>query len=31
MEDFTNWRDYDSYWKAFDGLLRDLRAEEKKA
>lgn len=24
--DFTNWKDHDSYLKAFDRLLRDLRA-----
>jgi hypothetical protein len=29
--DFTRWKDHDSYQKAFDRLLRDLRAEEKKA
>ena len=29
--DFTKWKDHDSYRKAFDRLLRDLRAEEKKA
>jgi uncharacterized protein YjbI with pentapeptide repeats len=28
--DFTDWKDHDSYRKAFDRLLRDLRAEEKK-
>ena len=28
--DFTHWKDYDSYQKAFDRLLRDLKAEEKK-
>jgi hypothetical protein len=28
---FTDWKDHDSYRKAFDRLLRDLRAEEKKA
>jgi hypothetical protein len=27
--DFTRWKDHDSYQKAFDRLLRDLRAEEK--
>ena len=26
--DFTNWKDHDSYQKAFDRLLRDLKAEE---
>ena len=25
--DFTNWKDHDSYQKAFDRLLRDLKAE----
>lgn len=29
--DFTRWKDHGSYQKAFDRLLRDLRAEEKKA
>jgi hypothetical protein len=28
--DFTNWKDHDSYQRAFDRLLRDLKAEEKK-
>jgi TIR domain/Pentapeptide repeats (8 copies) len=28
--DFTRWKDHDSYQKAFDRLLRDLKAEEKK-
>lgn len=27
--DFTRWKDHDSYQKAFDRLLRDLKAEEK--
>jgi len=27
--DFTHWKDHDSYQKAFDRLLRDLKAEEK--
>ena len=27
--DFTRWKDHDSYRKAFDRLLRDLRAEER--
>lgn len=27
--DFTGWKDHDSYQKAFDRLLRDLKAEEK--
>jgi hypothetical protein len=26
--DFTGWRDHDAYKKAFDRLLRDLKAEE---
>jgi hypothetical protein len=29
--DFTGWKEHDSYQKAFDRLLRDLKAEEKKA
>jgi hypothetical protein len=29
--DFTRWKEHDSYQKAFDRLLHDLRAEEKKA
>jgi hypothetical protein len=29
--DFTRWKDHDSYQKAFDRLLRDLKAEEKKS
>jgi hypothetical protein len=29
--DFTGWKDRDSYQKAFERLMRDLRAEEKKA
>lgn len=28
--DFTQWKDHDSYQKAFDRLLRDLKAEEAK-
>jgi hypothetical protein len=28
--DFTNWKSHDDYQKAFDRLLCDLRAEEKK-
>ena len=28
--DFTKWKDHDSYQKAFDRLLRDLKAEEVK-
>jgi uncharacterized protein YjbI with pentapeptide repeats len=29
--DFTRWKDYDSYQKALDRLLRDLKAEDKTA
>ena len=29
--DFTRWKDHDSYQKAFDRLLRDLKAESAKA
>lgn len=29
--DFTSWKDHDSYQKALDRLLRDLKAEEKKS
>jgi uncharacterized protein YjbI with pentapeptide repeats len=29
--DFTRWQDHNSYQKAFDRLLRDLKAEEKPA
>jgi hypothetical protein len=29
--DFTRWKSHDSYQKAFDRLLRDLKAEEKKS
>ena len=29
--DFTRWKNHDSYQKAFDRLLRDLKAEEMKA
>jgi hypothetical protein len=29
--DFRRWKQHDSYQKAFDRLLRDLKAEEKKA
>jgi hypothetical protein len=25
--DFTHWKDHDAYKKAFDRLLRDLKAE----
>jgi hypothetical protein len=28
--DFTRWKDHDSYQKAFERLLCDLKAEEKK-
>jgi len=30
MGDFRKWKDHDSYQKAFDRLLRDLKAEESK-
>ncbi|NIW80338.1 MAG: hypothetical protein GWN16_13170 [Calditrichae bacterium] len=26
--DFINWKDHDAYQKAFDRLLRDLKAED---
>ena len=29
IPDFSNWKDHDSYEKAFDRLLRDLKAEDK--
>ena len=29
--DFTRWKEHDPYQKAFDRLLRDLKAEEKKS
>lgn len=29
--DFTRWKDHDSYQKAFERLLRDLKADEAKA
>jgi hypothetical protein len=29
--DFTRWKDHDSYQKAFDRLLCDLKAEEIKS
>ena len=28
IEDFTQWKDHDAYQKAFDRLMRDLKAEE---
>jgi hypothetical protein len=28
LGDFTHWKDHDSYQKAFERLLRDLKAEE---
>lgn len=31
ISDFGNWKDHDSYQKAFERLLRDLKADEKKA
>jgi hypothetical protein len=30
IPDFSNWKDYDAFEKAFKNLLRDLRAEEAK-
>jgi hypothetical protein len=30
IPDFSNWKDHDAFEKAFDRLLRDLKAEEKK-
>jgi hypothetical protein len=30
IPDFSNWKDPDSFEKAFDRLLRDLKAEENK-
>ena len=29
IPDFSNWKDYDSYQKAFERLVRDLKAPEK--
>lgn len=29
IPDFSNWKDHDSFEKAFDRLLRDLKAEDK--
>ena len=26
--DFTQWKDHDAYQKAFDRLMRDLKAEQ---
>lgn len=26
--DFTNWKDHDAYQKAFDRLIRNLKAEK---
>jgi len=31
IPDLSNWKDHDSYEKAFDGLLRDLKADQAKA
>ena len=31
IPDFSNWKDHDSYQKAFERLLRDLKADETKA
>ena len=28
MPDFNNWRDHESYQRAFEKLLRDLKAED---
>ena len=28
VPDFSNWKDHDSYKKAFDKLLKDLKATE---
>lgn len=30
IPDFSNWKDHDAFEKAFERLLRDLKAEEKK-
>jgi hypothetical protein len=29
VPDFSNWKDHDSYTKAFDRLVRDLKADPK--
>ena len=31
VPDFSNWKDHDSYQKAFDDLLRDLKTDQKPA
>lgn len=31
IPDFSNWKDHDAFERAFERLLRDLKAEEKKA
>ena len=31
IPDFSNWKEHDAFEKAFDRLLRDLKAEEKQA
>jgi hypothetical protein len=31
VPDFSNWKDHDSYQKAFDRLLKDLKAEAERA
>ena len=31
VPDFSNWKDHDSYQKAFERLLRDLKADENQA
>jgi hypothetical protein len=28
IPDFSNWKDHDAFEKAFDRLLRDLKAED---
>jgi hypothetical protein len=30
IPDFSDWKDHDAFEKAFERLLRDLKAEEKK-
>jgi len=30
IPDFSNWKDHDSYQQAFQRLVKDLKAEEKK-
>ena len=31
IADFSNWKDHDAYKKAFDRLLRDLKANDRQA